>query len=50
MLSFRPVVPRCLKALAHHKGGFPFTAKRRAIDILRSLSFEIQAIKRNGSG
>jgi hypothetical protein len=30
------------------KGGFPFSAKCRVIDILRSLSFEIQTIKRNG--
>jgi hypothetical protein len=30
------------------KGGFPFSGKSRAIDFLRLLSFEIQAIKRNG--
>jgi hypothetical protein len=30
------------------KGGFPFSGKSRAIDFLRPLSFEIQAIKRNG--
>jgi hypothetical protein len=29
------------------KGGFHFSAKCRAIDFLRSLSFEIHAIKRN---
>ena len=32
------------------KGGFPFSGKSRAIDFLRLLSFEIQAIKRNGWG
>ena len=30
------------------KGGFPFSGKSRAIDFLRPLSFEIQAIKCNG--
>jgi hypothetical protein len=32
------------------KGGFPFSGKNRAIDFLRPLYFEIQAIKRNGWG
>jgi hypothetical protein len=36
--------------LMHSKGGFPFSAKCRAIDILRSLYFEIRAIKGNGWG
>ena len=32
-----------------NKGGFPFSAKCRAIDFYRAFSFEIQTVKRNKS-
>jgi hypothetical protein len=36
--------------LSQNKGGFPLSGKSRSIDFLRSLSFQMRAIKRNGWG